>query len=71
MTNYGQNNDVASPISATDFQSDYWESQKRQEDALRDEIFQLKQRVDPCSEDCCSIEDSLQKEYSLERGKSH
>lgn len=40
----------------------YWEYQK-----LQDEVSELKQRVDPCSEDCCSIANSLEKDYSSER----
>lgn len=68
--NYRQSNDVAkaSPISADYLQTDCSEAQKIREDALREEIFQLKQRVDTYSEDCHSVEDSLQKEYSSDRG---
>lgn len=35
---------------------------------LKDEILELRSRVDPESEDCYSIADSLEKEYSSERG---
>jgi endo-alpha-1,4-polygalactosaminidase (GH114 family) len=67
---YRQSNDVAkasldshSHLEKPVFSIDYSEYQRIQE-----ENFQLKQRVDPYSEDCYSIEDSLQKEYSSDRG---
>jgi hypothetical protein len=39
----------------------------REYQKVQDQVYELKQRVDPCSEDCCSIADSLEKEYSSER----
>ncbi|ACK74094.1 hypothetical protein PCC7424_5526 (plasmid) [Gloeothece citriformis PCC 7424] len=57
----------ASPTSV--HQIDYSEYRRIQEenDALRTENDRLRHLVDPLSEDCCSVEDSLQKEYSKER----